>query len=114
MIHLHSTARAKLVIILITLAAATAANASLLDCTTFPEMKSGSGVECVPAEALVDIGQEPVQDTLPPAPINTALASFQVDQTRSTSAVPESAPLLILIGAVLGVVLIRAKSYNSK
>ncbi|MDO8344579.1 MAG: hypothetical protein Q7T48_15360 [Cellvibrio sp.] len=108
MIYFHSAASVKLALILMALLAATVANASLLDCT------HSSGVECVPKEAVVDTGHESVQDGLPVTPINIALTSFRVDQTRGASAIPESAPLLVLFGALLAVVLVRAKSHNSK
>ncbi|HCS63755.1 MAG TPA: hypothetical protein DIW64_06480 [Cellvibrio sp.] len=114
MVHLHNTVSVKLVFILIALMAATTANASLLDCNKFPGMESASGLECVPKEEEVDTGHELVKDALPGTPINHALTSFQVDQTRSASAIPESAPLLVLVGALLAVVLVRAKSHNSK
>lgn len=114
MVHLRNTVSVKLVFILIALMAATAANASLLDCNKFPGMESVSGLECVPKEEEVDTGHEPVKNVLPGTPINNALTSFQVDQTRSASAIPESAPLLVLFGALLAVVLVRAKSHNSK
>lgn len=114
MVHLHNTVSVKLVFIMIALMAASAANASLLDCNKLLAMESASGLECVPKEMVVDTGYEPVEDALPGTPINNALTSFQIDQTRSASAIPESAPLLVLFGALLAVVLVRAKSHNSK
>ena len=108
MMYFHRAASVKLAFIVMALLAATVANAYLLDCT------HSSGVECVSTEALVDTSHEPVQEGLPATPINMTLMSFHVDQTRRARAIPESAPLLFLFSTLLAVVLVRAKSRNSK
>lgn len=110
MIHPHSTASVKLALICIALIAAAEANASLLDCTK--SLALASGAECAP---IANTDQSYVmKEAIPAPPIKAARASFQVNQTRVTSAVPESAPLLVLVGALLTVALIRAKSCNTK
>lgn len=115
MVHLRNTVSVKLVFILIALMAATAANASLLDCTKSLATDLASGVECAPMAPLVNEGKSLVlQESIPAQPIQPELAGFQLNQVRTTSAVPESAPLLVLIGALLAVVLVRAKSCNTK
>lgn len=115
MLHLNGTISIKLAFIFIALVAAAAANASLLDCTKSLATELASGAECAPIAPLVDEGKSPVlQESIPAQPIQIALAGFQLNQTRTTSAVPESAPLLVLIGALLAVVLVRAKSCNTK
>lgn len=115
MIHFDSTANAKLVFLFIALMAAAAANASLLDCTKSLATELASGAECAPIAPLVNEGKSyVVQEAIPAQPIKAALEGFQLNRARTTSAVPESAPLLVLIGALLTVVLVRAKSCNTK
>ena len=41
-------------------------------------------------------------------------SGFHVNQTLGDEGAPESAPLLLLLGALLTVVLVRAKSFNNK
>lgn len=114
--HTYGVASIKLALIFIALTAAGAANASLLDCTKSLSMSLVTGAECAPVEAAADNGQSYVlkEAIIPAPPIKAGLAGFQVDQTRGASAVPESAPLVVLIGALLAVVLVRAKSCNTK
>lgn len=115
MFHLYNITGVKLAFVFITLVAAAAANASLLDCTKFVGVELASGAECTPTGIMVHDDQSYVlKDAISAPPINTVRASFQVNQTRSASAIPESAPLLVLIGALLTVVLVRAKSCNTK
>ncbi len=115
MIHLDSAASVKLALFLIALMATAATHASLLDCTTSPDTDLVADAQCAPVEPLVDDGQSyTLQEAIPAQPIKAVLAGFQVNQTRTTSALPESAPLLVLIGALLAVLLVRAKSCNTK
>jgi hypothetical protein len=117
MMHLHSTASVKFALICITLITAAGANASLLDCTKSMGMvlASGAGAACAPIKTIANTGQaNALKKDAPASPIKAAGVSFQVDQTRATSAVPESAPLLVLVGVLLAVALIRTKSCNTK
>lgn len=117
MMHLHSTASIKFALICITLITTAGANASLLDCTKSMGMKlaSGAGAACAPIETIANTGQaNALKKNVPATPIKAASVSFRVDQTRTPSAVPESAPLLVLVGVLLAVALIRAKSCNTK
>jgi hypothetical protein len=115
MIHLDSSASIKLAFLFIALTVAAAANASLLDCTKSLGTELTSGAECIPVAPSVNEGKSYVlRESIPSQPIKTALVGFQLNQTRTTSAVPESAPLLVLVGALLAVLLVRAKSCNTK
>ena len=90
--HLDQAVSINIVLVFSALMMAAAANA-----TTAGEGKSTAGKHGISAPAT-----------------NTTATGFQVNQTRSASAVPESAPLLVMIGALLAVLLVRAKSYNTK
>jgi len=115
MLHSNGTISIKFALIFIALVAAAAANASLLDCPGSLDVNPIGDAQCSPIEPLADEGQISVlQEAIPTQPIQVALAGFQLNQARTTSAVPESAPLLVLIGALLAVLLVRAKSHNSK
>lgn len=114
MIHCHGTASVKRGFIIIAFLAASAANAALPDCANFPGADSSTGVECASATIVHESGSESLHHSLPATPINATLIKFQADQAPSASAVPESAPLLILVGALLAVFLVRAKRHNNK
>jgi len=115
MLHFSGTNSIKLGLVFIMLVLAAAANASLLDCTKSLGAGLASGAECAPLAPLIDEGKSHVvQEAIPAQPIEAVLAGFQVNHPSTTSALPESAPLLVLIGALLAVVLVRAKSCNTK
>lgn len=113
--HLNQAVSINIVLVFSGLMMAAAANASLLDCSKSLGLELASGAECIPAQTTVIERQSPGLNEGVSAPsANVASTGFQVNQTRTGSAVPESAPLLVLIGALLAVVLVRAKSYNTK
>lgn len=113
--HLNQAVSINIVLVFSSLMMAAAANASLLDCSKSLGLELASGAECISAETSVIEHRSPGLNEVIPTPSATAASTgFQVNQTRSASAVPESAPLLVLIGALLAVVLVRAKSYNTK
>jgi hypothetical protein len=115
MLHHNGTISIKFALIFIALVAAAAANASLLDCPGSLDTNVDADAQCAPIEPLMDNGPPSIlQEAIPTQPIQVALAGFQLNQARTTGAVPESAPLLVLIGALLAVLLVRAKSHNSK
>lgn len=114
MVHFRNIANLKLVFMLIALLAATTANASLLDCIKLASIESATSLECVVPEASADTNHKSVQDAGTATPINMALTGFRVDQTVASKAIPESAVLLFLVTALLGVALVRAKNHNSK
>lgn len=115
MLHHNGTISIKFALIFIALVAAAAANASLLDCPGSLDANVGADAQCAPIEPLTDDGQSSVlQEAVPVQAIQVALVGFQLNPARTTSALPESAPLLVLIGALLAVLLVRAKSHNSK
>lgn len=115
MLHPNGTISIKFALIFIALVTAVAANASLLDCPGSLDAHSVADEQCTPIEPFADDGQTPVlQEAVPAQPIQVALVGFQLNQARTTSALLESAPLLVLIGALLAVLLVRAKSHNSK
>jgi hypothetical protein len=115
MIHIYSTASVKSALFLIAVMATAATHASLLDCTTSPYVDVVADAPCTPIEPLVDESKTYIlEEAIPAQPIKAVLAGFQVNQTRATSALPESAPLVVLIGALLAVLLVRAKSCNTK
>jgi len=115
MLHCENRASVKLALVFITWMAAAVANASLLDCTSTLGVEPISGAGCAPAERAAK--QAPtygLQEAIPATPINAALAAFQIDQTRHTDPMSNSAPLLVLMGALLAVLLVRAKRFNTK
>lgn len=115
MYHLCSSAPLKHSLVFIVLMTSATANASLLDCTESSGATLAAGVECASVETLLTGDQTYAEiEATPAPPIGVALAGYQVDKARTPSALPESAPLLVLVGALLAVVLVRAKSHNSK
>ena len=115
MMHLYSRTSVKFALVFTTLMAAATANALLLDCTTSPGAELLPGAECTPADPVVNKTPGYVlEEAIPVTPINAALVAFQVDQARSSGPISNSVPLLVLIGALLSVLLVRAKRFNTK
>lgn len=109
MYHLYSPAKLKLTLGFIVWMTSATASAFLIDCT------ESSGVACASVEPLLKRDQAyAVEEDSPAPPLAIGLAGYQVDQTRAPGALPESAPLLVLISGLLAVVLVRAKSHNNK
>ena len=100
---------------LVMLMASLSAHASLLDCSKSSVVGLTTGAQCVPVVAGSVNGQSAeLKNALPAQVANTASVGFHVDQSRAARAVPESAPLLVLFGALLAIVLVRARSCNTK
>ncbi|WP_062060116.1 hypothetical protein [Cellvibrio sp. OA-2007] len=113
--HLNQAVSINIVLVLSALMMAAAANASMLDCGKSLRLELVASADCVFVEMTAAEGKVTVGNHSVSAPAtNTPGAGFQVNQTRTASAIPESAPLLVLIGALLAVLLVRAKSYNTK
>jgi hypothetical protein len=112
---LGATLGIKCVLVVIALLAGAAAQAALLDCSVNPTAQALAGAECAPVDDTP--GTAPVYavaaDT-PSVPAVAAQASFQVDQTRRSDTLYNSAPLLILVCAFLIFLLLRAKRFNTK
>lgn len=93
------------------------ANALLLDCSKSPNTHLAPDAQCKSAEYVTHASPvTALKEAIPvvaPAVIATG-GGFQLNQTRASDAATGSAPLLVLICALVGVILIRAKSYNSK
>lgn len=104
-----------LAFVVITLLFASAARASLLDCSLNPAVNSHSGSGC---SAVVGSGaEEPayvVAADTPSVPATAAQASFEIDQTRRAGVMFNSVPLLLLIGVFTAFLLLRAKRFNTK
>ena len=117
MICLYSITSSKYACFFIALMASFAANASLLDCSKNMGIGLHPDIACKPAEAATN--NSPTYILKEPAPAvitatNSSVSGFHVHQSRSSGAFSGSAPLIGLICALLGVVLLRAKSCNTK
>ncbi len=115
MTHRYSMASIKFALLGIILGTTMAANASLLDCTSNLGVELLSGGGCAPIESMIN--QTPdyvVTDSIPAAPINAELVTFHVDQAHRANTMPNSIPLLVLISALLAILLVRAKGFNTK
>lgn len=111
--HLYSSAPLKHALVFIVLLTSTPASASLLDCTESPGAAIAAGVDCASLESSVEVDQPySIKEAAPS--LEVGFAGYQVDQTRNSGALPESAPLLVLLGSLLAVLLVRAKNRNSK
>lgn len=110
MIGLYRTVGMKFPLMSIALIAATAANASMLDCAGSVDeglvASAGCAVPEIPANRDEPYGAEEPDPTGPVAPVS----DLKSDQTHASSAVP----LLLLMSVLITVVLIRAKSCNTK
>lgn len=92
-------------------------NASLLDCSKTPNANLVPDTECKPVYYAANASPVAALKEAIPVATSAAMATgggFKLNQTRTSDAVTDSAPLFILICALVGVILIRAKSYNSK
>lgn len=92
-----------------------AANATLVECNQQQEAKLLASVACAPdAPQLSD---DSLADSLPISAPDTKTAAaigFRFNDEPRSAVMPDSLPLIGLICAVLGVLLLRAKSHNSK
>ncbi len=89
--------------------------ASLLDCAKTPGVDRNFQDECVLAESH---HLTPALTTLPaventPPPL-LARNDFHVSAPQTSSSLPGSIPLIVFFAGLLGVMLIRAKSCNTK
>lgn len=90
-------------------------HASLMDCTNIPGIDRNLQGECALADnhllTLSPIAI-PVTDKVPPSSL--VRSGFQVNAPQIASPVPDSLALMVFFAGLLGVMLIRAKSCNSK
>lgn len=89
--------------------------ASLMDCTSVPGIDRNLQGECVLADNHL-LTLSPiiisVVDKAPPAPL--VRTGFQVNAPQIANPILDSLALMIFFAGLLGVILIRAKSCNSK
>lgn len=89
--------------------------ASLMDCTIVPGIDRNLQGECVLADNhLLTLSPItiPVTDKGPPSPL--VRSGFQVNAPPIANPVLDSLALMVFFAGLLGVILIRAKSCNSK
>jgi hypothetical protein len=112
--HRDSCFSIKLALVIFTLLAASAAHASLLDCS-FSTVNTLAASECSP---IGDSGNEApayaVAADTPSVPVVATQASFEIDQTRRTDVMSHSVLLLLLSGIFIAFLLLRAKRFNTK
>lgn len=115
MLHRESRFSIKWVLVVFTLLVASAARASLLDCSLNTAANTLATSECT---SVIASGNETpahaaAADT-PSVPAVVAQASFEIDQTRRTDFMSHSVTLLLLSGIVIAFLLLRAKRFNTK
>lgn len=116
MVHQYRLTSAKLVCVISALLLTMSAHASLSNCGALA-LDSAVQLDCVEtAAATVNTASVPVLSELKPgAPAHKSSHSeYQVDQSRHASAIPGTVPVLVLISALLVILLIRAKRFNTK
>lgn len=89
--------------------------ASLMDCSSSPGVDRNLQGECVSADNhLLTLSPItiPVTDKIPPSPL--VRTGFQVNAPQIANPLLDSLALMIFFAGLLGVILIRAKSCNSK
>jgi hypothetical protein len=113
MLCFYRAGTAKCLLILVALMASVA-NASLLECSKKTDLVVAANAECESTARTAAVGPITALKEAIPVAVATAPNGFPLNQTRSSDAIADSAPLLVLICSLLGIVLIRAKSYNGK
>ncbi len=89
---------------------ATTAHATLSNCT-----QASTDSTCTPVISAVERPvQAPVAKPVAPALNNTAHSEFQIGHPQSTNSLSGTVSLLLLLGALLILVLVRTKRFNSK
>lgn len=112
MFHISTKIRLTFLLTFLLLITATATNAALLNCDKSLAVEL-TGEECNSVVTQQHVSAVAVlQDAVPARSTNVAFSGYHVEP--SPSAIPESAPLLILIVALLAVLLVRAKRFNTK
>ena len=113
MLCFYSAGTVKCLLILVALTASVA-NASVVECGKKADLVVAANAECESTARTA--GASPIaalKEAMPVAAV-TVPNGFPLNQSRSSDAIIDSAPLLVLICSLLGIVLIRAKSYNGK
>lgn len=96
--------------VMFTFLLATTAHATLSNCS-----QASTDSTCTPViSAMERPVQTPVAEPATSAISNAAHSEFQIGHSQSTNALPETVSLLLLLGALLIVVLVRTKRFNSK
>ena len=96
--------------VMFTFLLATAAHATLSNCN-----QPSTDSTCAPAISAIEHSvQTPATKPVALALNNAARNEFQISQPQSASALSGTVSLLLLLGALLIVMLIRAKRFNSK
>ncbi len=93
---------------------ATASQAALMDCTQLLAIDAGSDANCVADELILvgpSTGLDAVVEAMPPQVL--VKSGFELGVQASNS-LPGVVPLMVLFAALVGVLLTRAKSFNSK
>lgn len=114
MMRLNLLANQRFAMVAIALLFTMHCQASLLDCAKIPGIDGNLQGECALGEhhALAPIAINTPRDTTPPKLLTRT--GFQVNAPQSTSSAPDSLPLMVFFAGLLGVLLIRAKSCNTK
>ena len=98
-----------------TLIFAVSCQASLMDCTTIPGIDPNLQGECASTDShlltLIPASTPVVDSTSPSLLVHTG---FQVNAPQVAGTVPDSLAIMMFFAGLLGVMLIRAKSCNSK
>lgn len=114
MLRRESRFSIKWVLVVFTLLVASAARASLLDCSLNTAVNTLSTSECTSVIASGNETPAHAAADTPSVPAVVARASFEIDQTRRTDFMSHSVTLLLLSGIVIAFLLLRAKRFNTK
>ena len=89
--------------------------ASLMDCSALPGVDRNLQGECTLAEShlLAPVSTDSPSGSGAPPPL-LARNIFPLNAPQTPGSVPDSLALMVFFGGLLGVILIRAKSCNSK
>lgn len=101
--------------VVFTLLLAAHCQASLLECANIPGVDRHFQGECALVEThrlVPALANLPLADNAPPPLL--ARTSFQVNVPQASSSLPDTLPIMVFFAGLLGVLLVRAKSCNSK
>lgn len=99
---------------IIALLFATASQAALMDCAQLLAADASPDANCAADELLLtgpSVGLDAVVEAMPPQVL--VKSGFELGAQASNS-LPGAIPLMVLFAALVGVLLTRAKSFNSK
>ncbi len=85
-----------------------------MDCAPLLAADAGPDANCAADELLQtepSVGLDAVVEVMPPKVLDKS--GFELD-ARASNSLPGAIPLMVLFAALVGVLLTRAKSFNSK